>query len=101
MNPAGLLAQVNGAIIQGLGPILREEMIFQDGRLENGTFMGYKVPRFADVPPIDTFLLDRPDLAPAGAGETPLISVAPAITNALSKALGQRLRQLPLKLPVV
>jgi isoquinoline 1-oxidoreductase len=98
LNPHGLMSQVHGAIIQGLGPILREEMIFENGRMQNGRFADYKVPRFADVPPLDVHLLDRPDLEPAGSGETPLISVAPAVTNAVSRALGVRLRSLPLKM---
>ncbi len=99
LNPAGLMSQVQGAVIQGLGPLLREEMTFENGRLENGNFADYRVPRFADVPPLDVYLLDRPDLDSAGAGETPLISLAPAVTNALSHALGTRLRSLPLKMP--
>lgn len=57
------------------------------------------MPRFADVPPIDVFLIDRPDLPSVGAGETPLISVAPAIGNAVFDACGVRLRDLPLNLP--
>jgi len=99
LNPHGLMSQVSGAVIQGLGPLLREEMIFEEGRMQNGSFMDYKVPRFADLPPMDVHLLDRPDLEPAGAGETPLISLAPAVTNAVSRALGARLRSLPLKIP--
>jgi isoquinoline 1-oxidoreductase len=99
LNPYYCTQQVEGAIIQGLGPVLREEMQFEGGRIQNGTFTSYQVPRFSDVPPMDVFLLDRPDLASAGSGETPLITVAPAITNALSQALGQPLRELPLRLP--
>lgn len=98
LNPHGLMSQVHGAIIQGLGPILREEMIFENGRMQNARFADYRVPRFADVPPLDVHLLDRPDLEPAGSGETPLISMAPAVTNAVSRALGVRLRSLPLKM---
>ena len=99
LNPPYLTSQVQGAIIQGLGPILREAMEFEDGRMLNASFADYKPPRFADVPRLDVFLLDRPDIASAGAGETPLISVAPAVTNAVCRALGGRLRQLPLQLP--
>ena len=96
LNPAYLMSQVEGAIIQGLGPVMREEMVFEEGRLKNGSMLDYKVPRFADVPPRDVFLLDRPDLASAGSGETPLISVAPAIANAVSRGLGRRIRSLPI-----
>lgn len=99
LNPYYCTQQVEGAIIQGLGPVLREQMEFEGGRIQNGTFTSYQVPRFSDVPPMDVFLLDRPDLPSAGSGETPLITVAPAITNALSQAYGQRFRELPLRLP--
>ena len=47
-------------------------------------------------PSLDVVLLDRPDLPSAGAGETPLIAVAPAIANAIFAATGRRLRSLPL-----
>ena len=57
------------------------------------------VPRMKDLPPLDIHLLDRPDLPSVGAGETPLIAVAPAIANAVFDATGVRLRQMPLRLP--
>jgi isoquinoline 1-oxidoreductase len=98
INPSGLLSQVQGAIIQGLGPILREEMVFEDGRMQNASFADYLVPRFADMPTLDIFLMDRPDVASAGAGETPLISVAPAVANAVSRVTGKRVRHLPITL---
>src|SRR5262249_5500192 len=56
----------------------------------------YRVPRFTDVPRIDVVLVERPDVAPAGAGETPMIAVAPALANAIFEATGVRLRALPL-----
>ena len=61
----------------------------------------YRVPRFSDVPPIDIVLLDRPDMPPAGAGETPMITLAPAIANAIFAACGVRIRSLPLIPPDV
>jgi len=64
--------------------------------ITNGTFTAYRVPRINDVPPIEVVLLNRPDLPPAGAGETPMIAVAPAIANAIFDATGRRLRSLPL-----
>jgi nicotinate dehydrogenase subunit B len=54
------------------------------------------VPRFSDVPPIEVILLDRRDILPAGAGETPLIALAPALANAIFAATGQRIRSMPL-----
>jgi len=53
--------------------------------------------RFADVPELDIQLLPRPDLAPAGAGETPIIAIAPAIANAVFHATGQRVRSMPIR----
>jgi len=96
LNPSNLRAQVEGSIIQGLGGALMESIQFENGRLTNGTFAQYKMPRFKDVPPITITLLDRIDLAPAGAGETPIVVVAPAIASAVSELTKQRQRSLPL-----
>jgi CO/xanthine dehydrogenase Mo-binding subunit len=96
LNPAGLRAQVEGCIMMGLGPALREQMGFREGRLINGHFASYKVPRFRDVPKIELVLLDRKDLEPAGAGETPIMAVAPAMANAMFDATGTRKRSMPL-----
>jgi len=101
INPANLLKQVTGAIVMGLGPALREEMKFAGGKILNGSFGEYEVPRFADVPELEVHLLDRPDLASAGAGETPIIAIAPAIANALFAAIGVRVRQMPIRLDKV
>jgi len=98
MNPGNLHKQVQGAVIMGLGPALREEMRFEKGEMLNASFRKYAVPRFADVPELDVHLLDRPDLASAGAGETPIVVIAPAIANAVCDATGVRLRSLPLRL---
>ena len=54
------------------------------------------LPRFADMPSIEVVLLDRKDLTPAGAGETPIMAIAPAVGNAIFDATGQRLRSLPM-----
>lgn len=98
VNPDNLTAQVQGAIVMGLGPALREEMRFTDGRMRNATFSRYLVPRFADVPELDIHLLNRPDLASAGGGETPIIAIAPAIANAVFQATGRRIREMPIRL---
>jgi isoquinoline 1-oxidoreductase len=56
------------------------------------------VPRFRDVPELDIHLLDRPDLPSAGAGETPIIVIAPAIANAVFHATGRPMHQMPMRL---
>ena len=99
INPDNLRAQVEGAIIMGLGPVLHEEMRFENGRMLNASFGEYEVPRFKDVPQLDIQLLNRTELPSAGGGETPIIAVAPAIGNAVFQATGVRLRDLPLRFP--
>ncbi len=96
-NPANLKAQVDGAILMGLGGALTEAMEFRDGKLQNASFGRYRVPRLKDVPAVETVLLNRPDLPSVGAGETPLIAIAPAVANALFNATRVRLRALPLR----
>lgn len=97
VNPDGLHNQVEGAIVQGLGGALFEAMAFANGQLANGTMRDYRVPRFKDVPAIDIVLLDRPDLASAGAGETPIVCVAPAIGSAVRR-FGNVRPELPVQL---
>jgi len=99
INPDNLTAQNLGSIVMALGPALREEIRFEDGRVTTDAFSDYAVPRFADVPQIEVHLLNRTDLPSVGAGETPLITVAPAIANAVFQATGARLREMPMKLP--
>jgi nicotinate dehydrogenase subunit B len=96
VSPDGLRNQVEGAIVMGLGGALWEAVEFDDGRILNPRLSQYRVPRFSDVPPIDVVLLDRRDLASAGAGETPIIAVAPALGAAIQHATGVLLRSLPL-----
>jgi isoquinoline 1-oxidoreductase len=96
VSPDFLANQVEGALIMGLGGALFEAIRFEGGRIKNPRFSRYRVPRFSDTPEIDVVLLDRKDLPSAGAGETPIVAVAPAIANAIHAACGVRLRSLPL-----
>jgi CO/xanthine dehydrogenase Mo-binding subunit len=96
VNPDGLRNQVVGAMIQGLGGALFEAVEFENGRIKNPHFASYRVPRFRDVPEIEAVLLDRKDIPSAGAGETPIMAVAPAIGNAIFDATGIRLNSLPM-----
>jgi nicotinate dehydrogenase subunit B len=96
VNPDGLRHQVIGANIMGLGGALFEAITFENGRITNPHFTKYRVPRFKDVPEIEAVLLDRKDIPSAGAGETPIVGIAPAIGNAIFDATGVRLRTLPM-----
>jgi nicotinate dehydrogenase subunit B len=96
VSPATVLSQIEGGTVMALGGALFEQVMLADGHQETRSLTGYRVPRFSDIPPIEVVLVDRPDLPSAGAGETPLIAVAPAIGNAIFAATGRRLRALPL-----
>ncbi len=96
VNPDGLRNQIEGANIMGLGGALFEAIEFENGRILNARFSKYRVPRFSDVPAIEVVLLDRKDIPPAGAGETPIVGLAPAIGNAIFDATGVRLRSMPM-----
>jgi isoquinoline 1-oxidoreductase len=96
VNPDGLRNQVEGCVIQGLGGALFEAVKFGNGKIANPHFSQYRVPRFPDVPPLELVLLDRKDLPTAGAGETPILGVAPAIGNAIFAASRVRLTSLPM-----
>jgi isoquinoline 1-oxidoreductase len=96
VNPKHLENQIEGAIVQGIGGALFEEIFFAHGNILNPRFSRYRVPRFNDVPPIEVVLVDRKDLPSAGAGETPIVGLAPAVGNAIFAATGKRLRSLPL-----
>jgi isoquinoline 1-oxidoreductase len=96
INPDILSNQVEGALIQGIGGALFEELRFDRKQIVNGRLSEYRIPRFADIPEIEVMLIDRRDIPSAGAGESPITVVAPAIGSALYAACGKRVRQLPL-----
>jgi isoquinoline 1-oxidoreductase len=96
VNPDGLKNQVEGSVIQGIGGALFEAIDFADGKILNPRFSRYRVPRFSDTPKLETVLLDRKDLPSAGAGECPIVGLAPAVGNAIFNATGIRLRSLPM-----
>lgn len=96
VNPDNLRNQIEGSNVQGLGGALFEAIQFENGRILNGRLSQYRVPRFSDLPAIETVLLDRKDIPSVGAGECPMIGLAPAIANAIFDATGIRLRSLPL-----
>ena len=96
VNPNGLRNQVEGALMQGLGGALFEAISFEDGHVTSARFADYRLPRFSDMPAIDVVLVNRTDLPSAGAGETPIVGIAPAVGNAIFDATGVRLRSMPL-----
>jgi CO/xanthine dehydrogenase Mo-binding subunit/aerobic-type carbon monoxide dehydrogenase small subunit (CoxS/CutS family) len=101
INPQQCEAQDEGAVMQGIGHTLLEEMVYEGGALLNANLVSYRVPRAEDVPPrLDSLFVENGDGAgPFGAkgvGEGSLIPVSPAIANALARLTGVRLNELPL-----
>jgi CO/xanthine dehydrogenase Mo-binding subunit len=101
IHPAQCIGQEEGAAMMGIGHTLFEEMVYHDGQLANSTLLGYRVPKFSDVPEdFHTILLENRDgpgpFGARGMGEGGLLSVAPSVTNALARGTGVRLNDLPL-----
>jgi CO/xanthine dehydrogenase Mo-binding subunit len=96
VNPDHLKNQIEGSIMMGIGGALFEEIRFENGKILNGRFSSYRLPRFNDLPSIEVVLIDNKEIPSAGAGETPLVGIAPAIASAIFDATGVRLKSLPL-----
>jgi CO/xanthine dehydrogenase Mo-binding subunit len=102
INLAQCHGQEEGAVMQGIGHTFFEEMRYEEGQLVNGTLADYRVPNFLDLPEQQkTIFIENGDgPGPEGAkgmGEGGIIPVAAAIGNALARANGIRVRDLPLK----
>jgi CO/xanthine dehydrogenase Mo-binding subunit len=101
INPLLCEGQDEGAVMQGLGHTLFEQMVYEGGQLLNGTLADYRVPRAADLPPrLTSAFVENGDgpgpFGAKGAGEGPLIPVSPAVANALYRLTGLRITELPL-----
>ncbi len=106
VNPMFVEGQLHGAIHMGLGAAIGEAISFDpDGRLATRSFGAYQLLRAADMPEIDTVILDSEEpTGPFGAkglGEASVVPIAPAVANAVTHALGERPRQLPVTPEVV
>jgi CO/xanthine dehydrogenase Mo-binding subunit len=100
INPMLLEGQLEGAVAQGIGYGIFEELRFEKGVLKNPTFLDYKILTSKDMPPVKCVMIETDDPAgPFGAkgiGESGLIPTAAAITSAVFDATGVRIRELPL-----
>ena len=96
INPTHLENQIQGSVIQGLGGALFERIDFKDGKILNPLFSRYRVPRFSDTPKLEVVMLNRKDIPSVGAGETPILGIAPAVRNAIANATGKKIFSLPL-----
>jgi isoquinoline 1-oxidoreductase len=96
INPEHLKNQCEGAVMMGLGGALFEAIRFDEDKIKNPKLSLYRVPRFQDLPVLETVLVDRKDLPSVGAGETPIVAIAPAVGNAIFQATGKRLTSMPM-----
>jgi CO/xanthine dehydrogenase Mo-binding subunit len=101
VSPEGVRGQLQGALVQGLGFALLEDIIMKDGRVINDKFASYLIPTVMDVPhELETKVVTTPDatspLGVRGVGEIGLVPVAAAIGNALHDALGCRFSRFPI-----
>ena len=100
LNPTAVEGQIYGGVLQGIGMALQEEMVFEEGRPVNASFLDYAVPRIGSAPKIDISLVETNDpLGPYGAkaGAEPTINATiAAIANAVFHATGIRFKELPM-----
>ena len=100
INPVDHQGQIDGAVIQGIGYALTEDLNVEEGRVTGPNFGEYKILNIRDIPQLQTVLLES-DIGPGpfnsrGIGENPCGPVAPAIANAVADAVGARIKDLPI-----
>lgn len=95
INPDGIKNQIEGNVIQGVSRALFEEVTFDANGVTSLDWRTYPILKFTDVPDLEVVLINRPDIAPLGAGEPATIPLAAAIGNAIFDATGLRLREGP------
>ncbi|MEL7567351.1 MAG: xanthine dehydrogenase family protein molybdopterin-binding subunit [Dehalobacterium sp.] len=100
INKVNCAQQIEGGVVMGLGIALLEELQMKDGKILNSNLHDYKMPTCADVPDIETILVEEPHpdgpYGAKGLGEPPVAPVAPAIANALAQASGLWMTELPM-----
>jgi CO/xanthine dehydrogenase Mo-binding subunit len=96
INPDGAANQVEGGMVQAASWTLKEAVRFAEGRVASTTWESYPILKFSEVPEIDIRLIDARGEPPAGLGEVAQGPTAAAIGNAVARALGARIRDLPL-----
>ena len=97
VNPDGLRRCIEGNVVQGTSRALSEEVAFDRARVTSTDWLSYPILDITEAPEaVDIVLINRPELPPAGAGESSIRPVAAALANAVFDATGVRLRRAPL-----
>jgi CO/xanthine dehydrogenase Mo-binding subunit len=106
IHPGYVEGQLQGGVAQGIGWALNEEYIFdRSGKMDNASFLDYRVPVASDLPMIDAIMIEVPNprhpYGVKGVGEVPIVPPLAAVGNAVSRALGLRLCDLPMSPPTI
>jgi CO/xanthine dehydrogenase Mo-binding subunit len=106
IHPSYVEGQMQGGVAQGIGWALNEEYVFtKDGKVDNASFLDYRIPVASDLPMLDNVMIEVPNpkhpQGVRGVGEVPLVPPLSAISNAIYKATGSRFYSLPMSPPKV
>ncbi|WP_143300746.1 xanthine dehydrogenase family protein molybdopterin-binding subunit, partial [Candidatus Entotheonella palauensis] len=101
IHPSYVEGQIQGGAVQGIGWALNEEFVYNDdGNMVNASFLDYRMPTSLDLPMIDTVLVEVPNpghpYGVRGVGEVPIVPPPAAIANAIYRATGKRMTDLPM-----
>jgi CO/xanthine dehydrogenase Mo-binding subunit len=100
INPMALTSQIQGGIMMGLGYALWEGLLFEEGRITNGSFADYKIATARDIPAATPIIVEKNYAAEPygakGAGEMAVFGIAPAVANAVARTVGVRIKDLPM-----
>jgi len=104
IHPAYVEGQMQGGAVQGIGWALNEEYFYNDkGVMMNASFLDYRMPTSLDLPMIDTVIVEVPDpnhpFGVRGVGEVPIVPPPAALANAIYRAVGVRMQELPMSPP--
>ena len=101
IHPSYVEGQIQGGAVQGIGWALNEEFVYNDdGSMVNASFLDYRMPTTLDLPMIDTVLVEVPNpghpYGVRGVGEVPIVPPPAALANAIYRATGKRMKNLPM-----
>lgn len=104
IHPSYVEGQIQGGAVQGIGWAMNEEYFYDDkGIMRNTGFLDYRMPTCYDLPMIDTIMVEVPNpghpLGIRGVGEVPIVPPPAAIANAIYRAVGVRMQELPMSPP--
>jgi CO/xanthine dehydrogenase Mo-binding subunit len=106
IHPSYVEGQIQGGVVQGIGWALNEEYVYNpEGKMLNASFLDYRMPTSLDLPMIDTIIVEIPNpghpYGVRGVGEVPIVPPLATIANAIARAVGVRLYEVPMSPPRV